>query len=217
MRIGVLGTGTVGRTIGGGLVRCGYEVRMGSRQRGNEAAWAWAEETGDRASEGSFSDAAHFAELVVNATAGAASLEALEAAGSDTLSGKVLLDVANPIAPASGEPPALSVCNTDSLAERIQRAFPQARVVKSLNTMNASVMVDPGRVPGSHNVFMCGDDGEAKGAVTGLLAALGWPGEAIIDLGGIEAARGTEMYLGLWLRLFGALGTPDFNIAVQRH
>lgn len=214
MRIGVLGTGMVGRTLGHGLLRLEHEVRMGSRRAGGEAASAWVEEAGAGASEGDFADAASFGELVVNATAGTASLQALEAAGAEALSGKVLLDVANPIAQGSGMPPALEFCNTDSLAERIQRAFPEVRVVKSLNTMNASVMTDPGRVPGSHSVFVCGEDDAAKDTVAGLLSGLGWPEEAIVDLGGIEAARGTEMYLALWLRLFGALGTADFNIAV---
>jgi predicted dinucleotide-binding enzyme len=135
--------------------------------------------------------------------------------GADNLAGKVLIDVSNPLDFSGGMPPTLSVCNDDSLGERIQAAFPEAKVVKSLNTMNNQVMTEPGRLPDAHNVFVCGEDEEAKATVTELLIEFGWPRASIIDLGGIEAARGTEMYLPLWLRLMGALGTADFNIQIS--
>lgn len=214
MRIGVLGTGMVGRTIGTKLVELGHEVRMGSRSAGNESAVAWAEQAGDAASEGSFGDAAGFGELLFNCTAGGASLEALGAAGEANMNGKVLVDVANPLDFSRGMPPTLSICNDDSLGERIQATFPEVHVVKSLNTMNCSVMVDPGRVPGDHAVFVCGENADAKHRVAELLGGFGWPTERIVDLGGIGAARGTEMYLPLWLSLYGKLGS-DFNIAVE--
>ena len=213
MRIGVLGTGVVGRTIATKLVELGHEVTMGARAAGNEKAVEWAAAAGDRASEGSFADAAAHGELVFNCTAGTASLDALGAAGEEELRGKVLVDVANPLDFSKGMPPTLSVCNDDSLGEQIQRAFPETRVVKALNTVTASVMVSP--VAGS-NVFVCGDDTAAKEQATALLGEFGWPAESVIDLGGIDAARGAEMYLTLWLRLMGALGTPSFNIAVVR-
>lgn len=216
MRIGVLGTGTVGRTIGTKLVELGHEVTMGSRSAGNEALREWVDGTGGTAAGGSFAEAASGAELVFNCTAGEGSLDALTAAGGDNLAGKVLVDVANPLDFSQGMPPTLSVCNDDSLGERIQAAFPDAKVVKALNTINARVMTDPGRVPGQHNIFVCGNDVGAKAAVTILLESFGWPREAILDLGDISAARGTEMYLPFWLRLMGALGTPDFNIGVHR-
>lgn len=216
MKVGVLGTGAVGRTIASSLVGLGHEVAMGSRRAGNEKAVEWVAEAGTGAREGSFADAAAFGELVVNATAGAASLAALEAAGAGNLAGKVLIDVANPLDFSAGMPPTLAVCNTDSLGEQIQRAFPDARVVKALNTMTAAVMVDPAAVPGSHTVFVCGDDPAAKERVTALLAELGWRPEDVMDLGAIDAARGMEMYLPLWLRMFGATGTARFNIAVLR-
>ena len=130
MRIGVLGTGMVGHALAGKLVELGHEVTMGSRRAGNEKAVAWASAAGDTAREGSFADAAGFAEMVVNATAGTASLDALSAAGSGNLAGKVAVEVANPLDFSGGMPPILSVCNTDSLGEQIQRAFPEARVVK---------------------------------------------------------------------------------------
>jgi 8-hydroxy-5-deazaflavin:NADPH oxidoreductase len=214
MRIGVLGTGMVGAAIGGKLVALGHEVMMGSREAGNEKALAWAESAGAGASEGSFADAAGFGELVVNCTAGVHSLEALQAAGSANLAGKVLVDVANPLDFSAGMPPSLTVVNTDSLGEQLQRSFPDMRVVKALNTMNCEVMVDPGRVAGEHDVFLCGDDESAKHEVAELLASFGWPADRIRDLGGIRSARGTEMYLPLWLSLLGVLGTGDFNIAV---
>lgn len=216
MRIGVLGTGMVGNAIAGKLVALGHEVMMGAREGGNEKAVGWAESAGQGASEGSFADAAAFGELVVNCTAGAHSLAALEAAGQESLAGKVLLDIANPLDFSAGMPPTLTVANTDSLGEQIQRAFPETSVVKALNTMNCQVMVDPARVPGDHVVFLCGEHDAAKDQVRALLESFGWPADRIRDLGGIQAARGTEMYLPLWLSLMGALGTGDFNITVAR-
>jgi len=215
MRIAVLGTGVVGRTIATKLVQLGHEVTMGSRSTDSEGLREWLGEAGEGTSGGTFADAAADAELVFNCTAGEASLDALAAAGEGNLAGKVLVDVANPLDFSRGMPPTLAVCNDDSLGERIQAAFPQARVVKALNTVNAQVMTDPGRLPGAHNVFVCGNDAEAKASVRELLQAFGWPRESIVDLGEIGAARGTEMYLPLWLRLMGALGTADFNIQVR--
>jgi hypothetical protein len=216
MRFAVLGTGVVGQTLAGKLVELGHEVRMGSRQAGNEKAAAWASEAGDGASEGSFADAAEFGEVVVNATAGGASLEALEAAGTENLSGKVLIDVANALDFSQGMPPTLSVCNDDSLGEQLQRAFPEARVVKALNTVNAAVMVSPGSLGETTNLFICGNDEGAKEEVAGLLQTFGWVKERITDVGDIAAARGTEMYLPLWLRLYGLLGTGEFNIGIVK-
>lgn len=216
MRVGVLGTGAVGRTIGAKLVALGHEVRLGSRRAGNEAAVEWADEEGAGASEGSFADAAAFGELLFNCTAGGGSLDALAAAGEPNLHRKVLIDVANPLDFSAGMPPALSICNDDSLGERIQATFPEVLVVKALNTINCAVMVDPGRVPGDHVVFVCGENSDAKRQAGELIGSFGWPGERIVDLGGIGAARGTEMYLPLWLTLYGRLGSGDFNIAIER-
>jgi predicted dinucleotide-binding enzyme len=216
VRIGVLGTGTVGRRIATKLVEIGHEVRMGSRDAANESAAEWASEAGDAASVGTFADAAAFAELVFNCTAGAASLDALDQAGVENLHGKVLVDVSNALDFSRGRPPTLTVANTDSVGEQIQRRFPEARVVKALNTMNNEVMVNPGLLRGEHDVFICGDDEGAKAEVRGLLESFGWPAERILDLGGIEAARGTEAYVILWLRLVGAAGSSQLNIHVTR-
>ncbi len=214
MRYGVLGTGMVGHAIAGKLVELGHEVMMGSRSAGNEKAVAWADAAGSAASEGSFADAAAFGEAVFNCTLGAGTLAALEAAGAENLRGKVLIDVANPLDFSRGMPPSLEVANTDSLGERVQRAFPEARVVKSLNTMNCDVMVNPAMISGEHAAFVCGDDAEAKRQVIELLGEFGWPADRVFDLGDVSAARGTEMFLPLWLRLMGNQGTGHFNIAV---
>lgn len=215
MKIGVLGTGAVGRRIAGKLVELGHEVTMGSRSAESEALAEWLREAGARGEGGTFADAASAAELVFNCTAGEASLEALAAAGAENLAGKVLVDVSNPLDFSAGMPPTLSICNDDSLGERIQAALPETKVVKGLNTMNNQVMTDPQRLPGAHNVFLCGEDEAAKAAVGELLQSFGWSPASIVDLGGIAAARGTEMYLPLWLRLMGSLGTADFNIQVR--
>jgi 8-hydroxy-5-deazaflavin:NADPH oxidoreductase len=216
VKIGVLGTGMVGGAIGSKLADLGHEVKMGSRQAGNEKAVAWAGEAGEGASEGSFADAAaHGEEIVFNCTAGAASLQVLEAAGAENLAGKVLIDVANALDFSQGMPPTLAVCNTDSLGESIQRQFPDARVVKALNTVNAGVMVDPGNLPGNHVLPVCGDE-EAKPQVIELLGDFGWPPDRVVDLGDISAARGMEMYLMLWLGFMNSLGTANFNIALAR-
>jgi 8-hydroxy-5-deazaflavin:NADPH oxidoreductase len=216
MRYGVLGTGVVGRAIASRLVQLGHEVRMGSRSAGNEQATAWAAAAGDRAGAGTFADAAGFGEAVFNCTAGAGSLEALAAAGDANLAAKLLVDVANPLDFSRGMPPTLLVCNGDSLGEQIQRAHPEARVVKALNTMNCDVMVDPAMVPGDHVAPICGNEETAKAEVTRLLGGFGWPAERVLDLGDITAARGMEMYLPLWVRLMGRLGTGHFNLALAR-
>jgi predicted dinucleotide-binding enzyme len=215
MRIAVLGTGVVGRTLAGKLVESGHDVVLGSRSAANEAAVGWAADAGPRAKAATFFDAAAEAEVVINATPGAVSLDVLAAASTGNLAGKVLIDVANPLDHSAGFPPSLSISNTDSLAETIQRAFPTVRVVKALNTMRADVMVAPDRLAGGdHDVFMAGDDAEAKDVVAGLLREFGWRPEHIRDLGALEAARGLEMWLPLWLRIFLKQGDSVFNIKV---
>jgi 8-hydroxy-5-deazaflavin:NADPH oxidoreductase len=217
MRIGMLGTGMVGRTLATRLVELGHEVRMGARSADNEHAAAFAAAGGSAASAGTFADAAGFGELVVNATAGTASFDALRAAGAERLAGKVVVDVANALDFSGGFPPRIAVGPNDSVGERLQAAFPDARVVKTLNTVNAALMVDPGQAGIEHVVFLSGDDDAAKAEVRELLGGFGWGDEQVLDLGGIATARGPEMYLQLWLGVAGALGgVYDFNVAIAR-
>ncbi len=213
MKIAVLGTGMVGKGLASKFVELGHEVKMGSRKAGNEAAVGWAQDSGDLASEGSFADAATHGEIVLNATTGKHSIEALEAAGEENLSGKLLIDVANAIDRDTGT---LTVCNTDSLGEQIQARFPDARVVKTLNTVYVGVMVNPGAIPPPHNIFLSGNDGNAKRETRRLLEAMGWPGEDVLDLGDITTARGAEMYLIFFLKLWGHTDSPAFNVQVKQ-
>jgi predicted dinucleotide-binding enzyme len=217
LRIAVLGTGPVGRAVGGRLAELGREVTIGTRDaagtaaRAEYAAWA-AEHPAVRLS--TFAEAAAGAGLVVNASGGDVALGILQSAGAENLAGKTLLDISNPLDHTHGFPPQLFVKDDDSLAETIQRAYPEAKVVKALNTMNNALMVDPQRLGEDTTVFVSGDDPDAKATVTGLLRAIGH-GD-VIDLGGIDTARGPEMYLPLWIRLNLALGGNDFNIKVVR-
>ncbi|HEV2017906.1 MAG TPA: NAD(P)-binding domain-containing protein [Gemmatimonadaceae bacterium] len=215
MRIGILGTGVVGKTLGTKLAKLGNEVKMGSRKAGGDKAKAWVKETGGKSSEGTFAEAAAHGEMVFNCTSGMASLEALNAAGAKNLEGKTLVDVANPLDFSKGMPPTFSVPNTDSLAEQIQRAFPTAHVVKSLNTVTAPVMVEPSIIPGVHDMFVSGNDAKAKAQVINLLkTGFGW--KEVIDLGDIGGARAQEMLLALWVRLYMRLQTPNVNVHVAR-
>jgi predicted dinucleotide-binding enzyme len=226
VRFGILGTGVVGKTIAVRLDGLGHDVIVGTRnpeetlsrtdpdQYGNPPFGAWQEEHPE-VRLGTFAEAAAHGDMVVNATAGAVSLEALEQAGEDNLNGKILIDIANPLDFSKGMPPTLSVSNTDSLGEQIQRRFPEAKVVKTLHTMNAYLMVDPSQLAATdHTVFVSGDDAEAKARVSELLRSFGW--SDIIDLGDITTARGTEMMLPIWVRLFGVLQKPIYNFKIVR-
>lgn len=217
MKIGVWGTGMVGVAIGDKLIELGHEVMMGSRTPDNEKAAAWVEGAGERASQGTFADAAAFGELVFNCAAGQHALAIIDAVDAAALEGKVLVDISNPLDFSNGMPPTLTVCNDTSLGEQIQEALPATHVVKALNTVNCDVMVDPSRLAEPTDIIICGEDAGAKGTVTAILTGwFGWQPERVIDLGGIAQARGTEMFLPLWVRLYGALGTPDFNIKIVR-
>src|SRR3712207_253054 len=226
VRLGILGTGVVGKTLAARLAGLGHEVMVGTRdpeetlsrtepdRYGNPPFGAWQQEHPE-VELGTFGEAAAHGEMVVNATAGAVSLEALDMAGEGNLTGKILIDISNPLDFSKGMPPTLWVVNTDSLGEQIQRRFAEAKVVKTLHTMNAYLMVDPAQLGGGeHTVFVCADDAEAKEAVSELLRSMGWTD--IIDLGDITTARGTEMLLPIWVRLFGALQKPLFNFKIVR-
>ena len=215
MKIGVLGTGMVGKAIATKIVQLNHQVKMGSRTANNEKAAEWVKANGIKASQGTFADAAEFGEILFNCISGMASLEALKMAGEKNMNGKVLVDVANALDFSKGMPPTLFVCNTDSLAEQIQRAFPQVKVVKGLNTLNCNLMVNPTLLPGNHDVFVCGNDIVAKAKVTDILKNwFGW--KNVIDLGDLTGARGLEMLMPFWIRLMGTFQSPNFNYKIVR-
>jgi len=215
MKIAVLGTGMVGNAIATKLIECGHQVMMGSRHANNEKASVWVSKNGSNASQGSFHDAAHFGEIIFNCTNGAGTMEALKHAGEKNLSGKILIDVSNPLDFSKGMPPSLLVCNTDSLAEQIQRTFPSTKVVKTLNTVNCNVMVNPSLVPGDHDMMLAGNDSGAKEKVKEILTQwFGW--KNVIDLGDITGARVMEMWVLLWVRLMGVMGHPNFNLHIEQ-
>jgi 8-hydroxy-5-deazaflavin:NADPH oxidoreductase len=218
MKIAVLGTGMVGNALGTKLVQKGHEVTMGSRSAKNESAQKWASSLGERAHTATFQEAAAFGELVISCTGGMHSMEALATVGVEPLRNKILIDVSNPLQQNKDGTMVLGFCNTDSLGEQIQRAFPFTRVVKALNTVNCDIMVDPSRVPDDHNLFICGNDANAKNQVSKHLNEwFGWKIDNIIDVGDIAAARGTEMMMPLWMRLFqGVIGHPHFNYHIVR-
>ena len=226
MKIAVIGSGMVGRAQAGRTAQLGHEIAIGTRDpqatlartdgdaMGNPPFNVWSTEHPEVALR-TFADAASDAELVINATSGAGALEALRLAGPEHLAGKVLVDISNPLDFSAGFPPTLFVKDDDSLGEQIQRAFPDAKVVKTLNTLGAELMVDPVSLAGGdHTIFLSGDDADAKVTVTELLQSFGW--RDIIDLGELGTARGTEMLLPIWLRLMSALGTRNFNFKIVR-
>ncbi len=215
MKIAVLGTGMVGDAIGSKLVELGHSVMMGSRSAENEKAQAFVSKNNGKAKAGTFADAAAFGEIVFNCTAGAGSIDALQLAGANNLKGKIIVDVSNPLDFSMGMPPSLSIVNTNSLGEEIQKAFPDSKVVKSLNTLWCGLMVNPKMLNGGdHHIFVCGNDAEAKDAVKEVLKSFGWAESNILDLGDITKARGTEMYLPLWLSIYGATNNGAFNIKI---
>jgi 8-hydroxy-5-deazaflavin:NADPH oxidoreductase len=215
MKIGVLGTGNVGDTIGSRLIELGHEVMMGSRTATSEKVLAFAAKHKGKASSGTFADAAAFGELIFNCGKGVEAMAILKSAGEKNLNGKVLIDLSNPLDFSKGFPPSLSVCNTSSIGEEIQKAFPEVRVVKSLNTMSCHLMVNPLSLNnGDHDVFMGGNNANAKKTVSDLLESFGWKPEHIIDLGDISSARGMEMILPIWLRLYGSKNSANFNFKI---
>lgn len=223
MRVGILGTGVVGRTLAQGFVRTGHAVSLGTRDvrrtmartldspPGSIAEWLAANPS---IALSDLASVAATAEVVVNAVNGSGTLDALAEAGAANLARKVVIDVSNPLDFSQGFPPTLTVKDTDSLGEQVQRAFPEARVVKSLNTLTAALMTHPGLLPEPTTLFLSGDDPAAKAIAAGLLREFGWTD--ILDLGDITTARGPEMWLPLWLRVMGSVGGGMFNLRIVR-
>jgi predicted dinucleotide-binding enzyme len=215
MKIAVLGTGMVGDTIGSKLIETGHTVMMGSRTADNEKALAFVAKHKANASAGTFADAAAFGDMIFNCTSGGGSIEALQLAGESNLDGKIIVDISNPLDFSKGMPPSLSIVNTNSLGEEIQKTFPAAKVVKTLNTLWCGLMVNPAMINnGDHDIFISGNDADAKLQVKVILKSFGWFEKNILDLGNITTARGTEMYLPLWLSIYGATNNGAFNIKI---
>lgn len=212
MKFGILGSGMVGRALGSKLVSLQHGVMMGSRENNNAGAAEWVEKMGALASQGTFAMAASFGEIAILCAKGEAALEVVRQSGEENLSGKVLLDVSNPLDFSRGMPPSLipELSNRNSLAEELQRRLPATRVVKALNTVNCEVMVNPGMLGEPTDIFVSGENAAAKNLVTELLQSFGW--SRVVDLGGIATSRGTEMMMPIWLSLWGKLSTPHFNI-----
>jgi predicted dinucleotide-binding enzyme len=226
MRIAVLGTGGVGQALAGRLDELGHDVTLGTRDPRATLARAGGDHNGGPAPAVWLADhpgvsllphaeAVTGAEVVVNALQGAATLETLGAIGAEALAGTVLLDLSNPLDFSAGFPPTLFVAGDDSLGEQVQRLLPRTQVVKGLNTVASTLMVRPDLLAdGEHTVFVSGDSGPAKATVVALLTEMGHTD--VVDLGDLSTGRGAEMLLPLWLRLWGALGTPVFGIKVVR-
>ena len=227
MKISILGTGSVGQSISAKMIALGHKVFMASRdaQQAREriqtnpmtgssfAEWLTKNTAVNLVN---YNDLPPDTDIYINCTQGEGSVAALKAIGKDKIKNKIILDISNPLDFSKGMPPTLFISNTDSLAETIQREFPDSKIVKGLNTMNCNIMMNPSIVPGDHNVFLSGNDQQAKNEISSLLISVGWKADNIIDLGDISTARGTEMILPIWLRLWGALGTAEFNFHIAK-
>lgn len=225
MKIGVFGTGVVGQVIAEKLDSLGHEVMLGTRDTKQSLAREGTDNYGrpvlkewmaahPKVKLGTFAEAAAHGQMLVNATSGFGAMEALKLAGEKDLGAKTMLDISNPLDFSKGFPPSLTVCNTDSLGEQLQRAFPQLKVVKGLNTLTSFLMVAPRMLPGQHHIFLCGNDAGAKAEVRKLLSSFGWADQEMIDLGDITNARGTEQLLPIWVRLYGTFQNPLFNFSI---
>jgi predicted dinucleotide-binding enzyme len=211
MKVGILGTGDVGRAIGKGFITLGHEVKLAGREAANPKAVAWVKEMGPKASTGTFADAASFGDLVVLCTLGTAYESVLAAAGPERLAGKVLIDTTNPLDFSKGRPPRLAVGHTDSGGEQVQRTVPGARVVKAFNIVGNPSMFRPDFPGGPPDMLICGNDAEAKKTVTTVLHDFGWPN--VVDFGGIESSRYLESLCITWV-LYGA-ATGGWNHALK--
>jgi len=220
MNIGVLGTGMVGETIATALIEKGHQVRMGSRSANNDKAATWVKKSNNKASQGDFNDAAAFGEIVFLCLNGAYALDAVRSINAASINGKVVIDLTNPLDFSKGMPPRLleGLNNSTSLGEEIQAVLPGASVVKTFNTINSNVMVNPKLVNnGDHTLFICGNDNDAKNKVKQFLVdTFGWKSENLMDLGGMITARGTEAYVPFWVMMMQATGSPMFNIKVVK-
>ncbi|MEL6670510.1 MAG: NAD(P)-binding domain-containing protein [Bacteroidota bacterium] len=227
MKVAILGTGSVGQAVANKLLSLGHQVFVGTRDVedtmnrtekdgfGNPPISFWIKEHPE-VKLMTFKEAVQEgSDLVVFAMNGQQAIHVLKTVGSEALTDKIMMDISNPLDFSNGFPPSLFVSNTDSLGEQIQREFPSLKVVKTLNTMSNPIMVNPSALEGDHTVFMSGNDEGAKAKVSEVLQSFGWPERNIFDLGDISTARGTEMILPIWLRLYGKIQSPLFNFHIN--
>jgi 8-hydroxy-5-deazaflavin:NADPH oxidoreductase len=212
MKIGILGSGDVGRALGSGFVGRGHDVKIGSRKPKSAELVAWREKAGAKASTGTFAEAAKHGEVVLLAVRGAGAEEAIRLAGTENFGTKVVIDVTNPLDASGGPGPGIFVGLTDSLGERIQRILPKAKVVKCFNTVSNTQMVDPKYAGGVPEMLIAGNDPAAKKKVVGILKEFGWPGA--LDVGGIEGARWLEAIVPLWVLVGMQIGRWDHAFKV---
>ncbi len=199
MKIGILGTGDVGQVLGKGFADLDNQVKMGSRNPEQEKVKTWIEKAGSHASAGSYAEAAQFGEVLVLATAWSGTENALRLAGAENCAGKVVIDATNPLVMNPNGPPSLALGHTDSGGEQVQRWLPKAKVVKAFNIVGNAHMIHPDFPGGPPDMFICGNDEDAKRTVGEILRRFGWPS---IDIGGIEGARLLEPMCILWV-LYG--------------
>lgn len=206
-RVGVLGTGEVGRRLAAGFKDRGYQVMIGSRDSGKSELRDWLSADGRGIEVGTFAEAGAYGEVIVLAVLGAAAEEVIAEAGAQKFTGKVVIDAMNPLDFSGGFPPKLSISGDDSLGERVQRALPDAKVVKAFNTIGNPYFVDPSFSEGKPTMLIAGDDEGAKGTVSDVLKDFGW--SDIIDIGGIEGSRELEAICIVWVKIGGARGAWD--------
>lgn len=211
MKVGILGSGDVGRALGTGFVTLGHEVKIGSRNAGHPKAVAWAKGTNGKGSASTFAEAAAFGDVVMLATLGVATPEAIRLAGTSHFDGKVVIDATNPLAFSTQGVPNLAIGHTTSAGEEHQKAIPRARVVKAFNTVGNSSMFRPNFPNGPPDMYICGNDAEAKKSVEKILHDFGWP--SVLDIGGIEGSRELESLCILWVK--SAMGLGNFNVAFR--
>lgn len=223
MKIGILGTGGVGKAFANRLSGLGHDIMVGTRN-----VSATLEKEGDAGFKNflsknpgvklaTFSDAAAFGEFVINVSKGSVTPDVIKSAGQKNLAGKILIDISNPLDFSKGMPPSLipEYSNTHSLGEELQKLLPDTYVVKTLNTMWNGLMINPSQLAnGDHINYICGNDADAKKKVLSFLNELGWKNESILDLGDITAARATEATLPIWLRVYGVKQSGAFNFRI---
>ncbi|MFO1371496.1 MAG: NADPH-dependent F420 reductase [Candidatus Competibacteraceae bacterium] len=213
MKIGILGTGDVGQALGIGFATLGHDVKMGSRDPDQEKVKTWVNKAGAKASAGTFAEAAAYGELAVLCTIWTGAENAIRLAGPDHLAGKVVIDTINPLDFSGGIPPKLAVGHTDSAGEHVQRWLPNSRVVKAFNIVGSAHMFKPEFPGGPPDMFICGNDDQAKATVTDLLKAFGW---SVIDIGGIECARYLEPLAMVWIRHFFRINSTNHAFKLLR-